>query len=65
MSAEAHETIIISRIINLENPMPRKPSLNGTVRALSRINFVVFSQLVGVELPRGVASIFVVPCKFE
>ena len=36
-----------------------------TVRALSRINFVVFSQLVGVELPRGVASIFVVPCKIE
>lgn len=34
-----------------------------TVRALSRINFVVFSQLVGVELPRGVASMFVVPCK--
>ena len=27
--------------------------------------FVVFSQLVGVELPRGVASIFVVPCKIE
>ena len=24
-----------------------------TVRALSRINFVVFSQLVGLELPRG------------
>ena len=36
----------------------------GTVRALSRINFVVFSQLVGAELPRGVASILVVPCKF-
>ena len=35
----------------------------ATVRALSRINFVVFSQLVGVELPRGVTSIFVVPCK--
>ena len=34
-----------------------------TVRALSRINFVVFSQLVRVELPRGVASMFVVPCK--
>jgi hypothetical protein len=36
-----------------------------TVRALSRINFVVFSQLVGLELPRGVASIFFVPCKIE
>ena len=35
----------------------------GTVKAFSHINFVVFSQLVGVELPRGVASIFVVPCK--
>ena len=32
--------------------------LRGTVRALSRINFVVFSQLVGAELPRGVASIW-------
>ena len=38
--------------------------ISGTVRALSRINFVVFSQLVGAELPRGVASILVVPCKF-
>ena len=27
-------------------------------------NFVVFSQLVGAELPRGVASILVVPCQF-
>ena len=35
----------------------------STVRALSHINFVVFSQLLGVELPRGVASIFVVTCK--
>ena len=35
-----------------------------TVRALSRINFCCF-QSVGVELPRGVASIFVVPCKIE
>ena len=35
----------------------------GTVRALSRINFVAFGHLVGVELPRGIASIFVVPCK--
>ena len=44
--------------------MDSKVPHNGpTVRALSRINFVVFSQLVGVELPRGVASIFVVPCK--
>jgi hypothetical protein len=42
--------------------MDSKVPHNGpTVRALSRINFVVFSQLVGVELPRGVASIFVVP----
>ena len=29
----------------------------------SRINFVVFSHLGGVELARGVASIFIVPCK--
>ena len=47
--------------------LPRKTKLLYvkfvTVRALSRINFVVFGQLVGVELPRGVASIFVVPCK--
>ena len=38
--------------------------MSHTVRALSRINFVVFSQLVGSELARGVASILVVPCKF-
>ena len=43
--------------------MLQATGIQCTVRALSRINFVVFSQLVGVELPRGVTSIFVVPCK--
>ena len=37
----------------------------STVRALSSIDFGVFSHFGGVELCRGVTSIFVLPCRIR